>query len=121
MTNTEYAGYLHEMADAIGGCEAELNLHGQTIVVSCNYPSASAAERMAAVVKGLGGKFEKHENDGDYELVRMIGPNKILVYSSHENVCEKVTTIEQVEVTKWVCPSSILELAVEANEEAREA
>lgn len=114
MTNVEYAKALREFANALEGCDVELNLVEQTFYVSCNFPSGKEAERMASVVKGLGGKFEKHDNESDYELERVIGPLKIRVYASHESVCERVTTTETVEVTKWVCPPSILELASDA-------
>lgn len=110
-TNAEFAMYLRDLADAIGGCDVELNLIGNTFMKGCF--GKDAAEQMGAVVRGFGGRFEKRDNEKYYELVREFGPFKFLVYSNHENVCEKVTTFEQVEVTKWVCPPSILQLTEE--------
>jgi len=85
-------------------------------------------ERLATCAREFG-SAEKSTTESYFWLTKRFGPHKLSVAAPREQVCEKVTKIELVEVTErvgedmrpivtrqveretaeWVCPDSILE------------
>lgn len=83
-------------------------------------------EQMTALARATGGRWEKSTEFDDFRLIRHFGPHKITLFTSRENVCERVVTgtrmamipdpdfvataplveVEQ-EIVEWVCPPSI--------------
>lgn len=93
-------------------------------------------ESMTEFARSLGGRWEKNiDAQDDFRLEQQFGPHKLALYTSRENVCERIvrtetvtreipdpdapppppvpliTVTEEVETVTWVCPESVLEAA----------
>lgn len=89
------------------------------------------SDGLATTAKAIGGQWEKSELPSHFILRQKVGVHRIDVFSSRENVCEKVVTGTETvtipdpdapmvtverEVYEWKCPPSILAMTGEVGE-----
>jgi len=98
------------------------------------YNNDDSASGMAAIVRAIGGRWDKNVDDEYYRLRRTYGALKLQVWAYRQEVCERVVTgtrevttdkptafeqvTETVEDFEWVCKPILAEAAEAAESEA---
>lgn len=126
------AAFLDGLRVFIDRCETTPDLipdSGLTIVKGVHrWGGEAPAVQMARLAVAAGGKWEKRSDGDTFDLIGFFGPHKMILFTSQENVCERVVTTEtitreipdpsvevplvtvteEVEQIEWKCPESLL-------------
>lgn len=121
---------LRELADTVERGAPHAPAGTFRTFLSMGYENPAAV--LTATARRMGGKWQKAEAQGDFELHQQFGPHRITLFTRRENVCERVVTgtrtvtetipdpsveVPTIEVTRevedveWICPPSLLALA----------